>query len=80
MTDSRRNRATLIVGAGIPLEWRREPMSVEGLSVPQGRLDWSWDGGREMRVKLTGTRRGVRLGPAFPTDATLRVEHEDTPR
>ena len=78
--DPAENRATLIVGAGIPSEWSREPMSVEGLSVPQGRLDWSWDGGREMRVKLTGTRRGVRLGPSFPADAKLLVEYEDTPR
>lgn len=55
-------------------------MNVQGLSVPQGRLDWSWDGGREMRVKLTGTRRGVRLGPSFPADAKLLVEYQDTPR
>ena len=72
--------AAVIIGAGIPPEWSRQPMTVQGLSVPQGRLDWRWDGGREMRVKLTGARRAVRLGPPFPADATLLVEYHETPR
>ena len=74
--DSEDDGSPLVIGPGIPAEWTRQPMRVQGLPVGRGRVDWSWDG-REMRVELSGPRRAVRLGPSFPRNALVRVEYRD---
>ena len=67
-------KPTIVIGAGIPPAWLDRPMSVRGLSTQNGQVDWTWDG-RQMNVKVRGSRLDVRLGTQFPSDTPLRVEH-----
>ena len=63
---------TLVIGAGIPKEWLDLTMSVKELSTRLGKVDWEWRKGR-MAVRLRGDQCAVKLGPAFPADAPLKV-------
>ena len=42
------------IGSGIPAEWLDEPMSVTGLQLRNGVLNWAWDGG-ELSVQWAGS-------------------------
>jgi hypothetical protein len=64
----------LIVGAGIPSYWMDRPMSVRGLSTRFGAVSWNWSNGR-MNVIVYGRRLPVRLGPAFKSNAFLKVDY-----
>jgi len=64
----------LIVGAGIPGYWMDRPMSVRGLSTRFGGVSWTWLNGR-MNVVVYGRKLPVRLGPAFKSNALLRVDY-----
>ena len=72
--DERTEEPTVVIGAGIPPAWLRSPMSVSGLSIPGGRLDWNWDG-RRMNVRLTDVAAQVSLAPVFPPRTQVQVEH-----
>jgi hypothetical protein len=63
---------TLVIGAGIPADWLRSSMSVSGLPLPGGEVNWDWDG-RRMQVRFTGVSPKVRLGPAFPRNTPLDI-------
>jgi hypothetical protein len=72
--DRTNSEPTLVIGAGIPKEWLDKPMKVEGLSMPNGRVDWLWDG-KQMRVQIRGSQINVKLGAIFPKNTPLEVEY-----
>ncbi len=63
---------TLVIGAGIPAEWLGRQMSVSGLSLPRGPVDWRWDGAA-MHVYVNDPSLKVRLGLAFAPNTPLHV-------
>jgi hypothetical protein len=71
--DESGSEPTLVIGAGIPKEWLDMTMGVKGLSTRLGKVDWEWRKGR-MIVRLRGEKLAVKLGPAFPSDAKIRVK------
>lgn len=73
-TDMSSNSPTIVIGAGIPQDWLRQTMSVRGLPMPNGKLDWQWDG-QQMRVKISGDAVNIRLGSMFPAGTPLKVEY-----
>ncbi|MGA7935842.1 MAG: hypothetical protein WCA35_19985, partial [Kovacikia sp.] len=73
-TDLSANSPTMVIGAGIPQDWLKQPMSVRGLPMPNGKLDWQWDG-QQMRVKIAGDAVNIRLGSMFPAGTPLKVEY-----
>ncbi|WP_374877063.1 DUF6080 domain-containing protein [Microseira sp. BLCC-F43] len=74
--DQMTNQPTLVIGAGIPDTWLKAPMQLRGLPMPNGQIDWNWDG-KQMQVKLSGKKVNVRLGAAFPPNTPLKVEYLD---
>jgi hypothetical protein len=62
--DPAASTPTVVIGAGVPAAWLRRPVTVKGLSLRSGLLDWSWDG-RRLRATAEGPV-GIRLGSAFP--------------
>ena len=72
--DQAENESTLVIGAGIPVEWIEQPMSVKKLSMPNNQVDWSWDG-RQMNIKIRGKKINVRLGSAFPSNTPVKVNY-----
>jgi hypothetical protein len=63
---------TLTIGAGIPRDWLKQPMSVKGLLVGGTTVDWIWDG-QQMQVKLDGQDVKVQLGQSFPANTVVHV-------
>jgi hypothetical protein len=63
----------IVVGAGVPGEWLSARIDVGGLSLSCGRLDWRWDGTAVTATWRGGPRGRLRLGPAFPPAAEIRV-------
>jgi hypothetical protein len=72
--NSPSNLSTTVIGSGIPQDWLKQPMSVSGIPMPNGYLDWQWDG-KQMLVKITGEPTNIRLGSAFPAEIPLKVEY-----
>jgi hypothetical protein len=72
--DESGGESTLVIGAGIPKEWLDMTMSAKGLSTRLGKVDWEWRKGR-MTVWVRGGKEAVRLGPAFPRDAGVKIKH-----
>ncbi|WP_414571529.1 hypothetical protein [Nostoc sp. CCY 9925] len=72
--DQAESKPTLVIGAGIPVKWLNQPLSVKGLSMPNGQVDWFWDG-KQMDVKIRGGSINLRLGSAFPSNTRLNVEY-----
>jgi hypothetical protein len=54
----------IVVGAGVPAEWLKQPMSVAGLSLKGATVDWSWDG-HELSVIVQGRHFAVRTASSF---------------
>jgi hypothetical protein len=66
---------SLVIGAGVPREWLKQPLRVQQLSLRSGRLDWAWDGDAvSIQTSWQIDPRNVRLGAAFPRDASIRVK------
>jgi hypothetical protein len=64
---------TVVIGAGVPESWLAEPVSVRGLPLAVGTLDWTWDG-RRVQVFVRGNSTPtVSLGPSFPDDTPVIV-------
>ncbi len=86
-SDLSAEQPTVVIGAGIPQDWLEKPMSVDGLSMPNGRLGWRWDG-QKMQVTITRERAGekagestetkVQLGSVFPAGTPLEVVYSPT--
>ena len=68
------SKPTLVIGAGIPVQWLDQPMKVNGLSTLGVQVNWIWDG-KKMQVQVRGSRIKVRLGSAFPANTPLQVEY-----
>ena len=83
-SDLSADQPTIVIGAGIPQDWLEKPMSVNGLSMPDGKLDWRWDG-QKMQVTIASKNAGksaskqvdeetkVQLGSVFPAGTPLNV-------
>ena len=83
-SDLSADQPTIVIGAGILPDWLEKPMSVSGLSMPNGKLDWRWDG-QKMQVTIASKNTGksaseqvdeemkVKLGAVFPTGTPLEV-------
>jgi hypothetical protein len=65
---------TVAIGVGIPKTWLNQPMSVRGLPIADGQVDWSWDG-KQMYLKIRGSKVKVKLGSVFPSDTPLDIEY-----
>jgi hypothetical protein len=64
---------TVVIGAGVPSAWLAKPVSVTGLPLAGGKLDWSWNNG-QLRVKTHGVRRKLKAGPGFPGSVVVIAE------
>lgn len=73
-TDKAASEPTVVIGAGIPGAWLDKPLRVRGLSIQNGQVDWSWDG-KQVYVKIYGTRVKVKLGSTFPTLTPVNVKY-----
>jgi hypothetical protein len=73
--DSMPGESTVVIGAGIPTAWVAHPMSASRLSLPDGQLDWRWDGHR-MEVTFHGSVHKVRMGPGFPSRTPIVVKSQ----
>jgi hypothetical protein len=62
----------IIIGAGVPPEWLGERVRVRGVVTRLGRVDWEWRKGR-LTVRHDGPDVEIVAGPAFPTEAELRL-------
>jgi hypothetical protein len=63
---------SLVIGAGIPAEWLRHSMSVEGLTVGGNAVSWTWDG-QQLEVEVQGDIEDIQLGSAFPKDTPINA-------
>lgn len=77
-TDLSANSPAIVIGAGVRQDWLKKPMSVRGLLLPNGKLDWQWDG-QQMWVKIVGDPMDIRLGSVFPANTPLKVEYTQRP-
>jgi hypothetical protein len=73
-SDEAASEPTLVIGTGIQPSWLDQPMRVRGLSTRLGQVDWTWDG-RQMKVKIRGSRPHVRLGPAWASSTPVRIDY-----
>jgi hypothetical protein len=73
-TDILAEQPTIVIGAGIPPQWLHQPMSVQGLPMPNRQLNWFWDG-QQMNVSIKGEQVNVKLGSVFPSTTPLKVEY-----
>lgn len=74
--DESERQPALIVGAGIPVGWLDQSLSVEGVSTRLGRVDWTWNKKR-LTVRLRGpkVKIDVKAGPAFPAGTEVRFKN-----
>jgi hypothetical protein len=72
--DQTASEPTLVIGGGVQPSWLDQPMRARHLSTRLGLVDWTWNG-REMHVKVRGSRAHVRLGPLFPPSTPVYVEY-----
>ena len=64
---------TLLIGGGVPDEWREHRLSVRDAPIPGGRVSWRWDGAvLDVEIDSDRTFRVV-AGPAFPRTAQVHV-------
>lgn len=63
----------VVIGTGVRPKWLDVPMSVNGLSLRSGVLDWAWDG-ETLTIDWRG-QPGVEFaaGPAFPASTRIAV-------
>jgi hypothetical protein len=72
--DETAGEPTIVIGAGVQPSWLEREMRAEGISTPNGRVDWIWNG-RQMMVKIHGGYAHVRLGRGFTPGTPLKVEY-----
>jgi len=71
--NERDGETHIVIGAGVPPDMLKEPVSVNGIQMRNGRLDWTWNG-ETASVKWHG--RGSPhfvLGKGFPADTDFEV-------
>jgi hypothetical protein len=68
-------KTTLIIGAGIPLNWLNKPLAVKNLRVGPHTLDWHWEN-NVMQVTIDSPQPAIiKLGEHFPTNAKLLITY-----
>lgn len=74
-----RDKETLVIGAGITADQLGSEIKISGVGFAGGFVDWAWTPGN-MQVTIRGGTPdlAVRLGPAFPADATVVIHREPT--
>jgi hypothetical protein len=66
---------SLVIGAGVPREWLKQPLRIQQLSLRSGRLNWTWDGHAvSIQTSWNIDVRRVRLGTAFPAETPIRIQ------
>jgi hypothetical protein len=63
----------IVIGGGFPTDMLNEPVSVKGLQMRNGSLDWSWNG---EKVSLKWYGRGTPhfvLGNGFPAETGFEI-------
>lgn len=70
--DQSASTPTLVIGAGIPEEWLKQPIGVKGLVVGNNLINWAWDGNR-IKVEIQGKKMNVQAGSAFPGQTPVDV-------
>jgi hypothetical protein len=73
-TDRSADKPTIVIGGGIPTEWLKQPMQVDGLFTLAHQVNWQWNG-KAMNVQIRGSRVEVKLGAAFPPNTPVQVEY-----
>jgi hypothetical protein len=74
-SDKSTEEPTVVISAGIPVEWLNQAMNVQQLTIPDGQVGWKWDG-RRLHVEIKSHRRiHIRLGSAFPSDTPLQIDY-----
>ncbi len=73
-TDLAAREPTVVIGAGIPTQWLKQPMDIKGLSMPNGQIDWQWNN-RQVNVKIRGSKVDVKLGANFPPNTPIKIEY-----
>ena len=71
--NKRDGETHIVIGGGFPPDMLKEPVSVNGLQMRNGRLDWNWNG-ETASVQWYG--RGSPhfvLGKGFPADTDFEV-------
>ena len=64
---------TIVIGGGFTSDMLKAPVSVNGLQMRHGRLDWHWDG-ETVLVQWHGLGSPqFALGKEFPVDAELEI-------
>jgi hypothetical protein len=64
--------STVVIGAGIPAEWRKSDMEVRGLQTELGVVDWTWHRGKLTAVVHHGHPKVV-AGNTFGQTAPVEV-------
>lgn len=74
--DNAQPRPTIVIGAGIPLEWLSKPMDVSNLRVGKYLVDWHWKN-NVMEVTVTGEKPvEIQLAKHFPSSTKLQVKYQ----
>ncbi len=73
-TDLSAREPTVVIGAGIPRQWLNQPITIKGLTMPNGQIDWQWNSGK-VNVKIRGSKVNLKLGASFPTNTPIQVEY-----
>jgi hypothetical protein len=68
--DRSTSSPTLIIGAGIPSAWLKQPMSVKGQLVDGRLINWAWDG-KQVKVQIQGEKLNIKTGSAFPSGTSV---------
>lgn len=63
---------TLVIGAGIPREWLKQPFNVKGLIVDGNFISWAWDG-KQINVQIRGEKMNVQPGSIFPRNTRINI-------
>ncbi len=73
-TDLAAPKPTVVIGAGMPAQWLKQPIDIQGLKMPNGQIDWQWNNGK-VYAKIRGSKVEVKLGASFPANTPLQVEY-----
>ncbi|MFB2839395.1 hypothetical protein [Floridanema evergladense] len=70
--DLSQSQPTLVIGAGIPKTWLKQPINVKGLQIGGSLVNWTWDG-KQINVEMKGKKMNVQLGSAFPANTPVNL-------
>ncbi|WP_446809604.1 hypothetical protein ACH50O_20500 [Methylomonas sp. 2BW1-5-20] len=75
--DEGGDEPTLVIGAGIPVEWLSKEIDVRNLKTNDASIDWHWSGSK-MKVTIHSEKQiKIRLSNGFPKNSTLEVVYSE---